>query len=515
MPSYLRLLISAATAAADLVSGESSPMIRAVATQTTHTQRDGRLRAAAVLVVSALLLAGAIVAAAQFGIGVRTTYGKGIDSSLGNQVQRDFLADQEAEAAAISQGDASPLTNHFSDSALGDLVQEISNNSASGPPPTISYQASSLTILKAQDPADPSLVIEVQEDGTETVTTSNGPNSAPTQQTIGFHGDYWLRLLSSRYAIADQNIQTQPSSLLPGLAVVAAALVWVGAAALLWRRQRGLPVALGSAPVTVGPQVMAPELHPVPEEEEPIVEPPGPPADVVIRTFGGLQVYKDGKDWADALIGRPITGFVWLRLLVAVIRDPSARLTREEIARQVTPGLDREVQLRRLRNVIYQGMRDLPPALRDRIVVEPQVLRFNLEGSELDAANLVAISAECAGRSMLTTAQAARAQRVLDASVGIFLPEFETVEDLATDHHASCTDLIRDLREVLASKRLELAMALADSYLARRNPNRAIAVLERARQEQPDRGDLTARLASAYRSAGRDPEAQALERRQA
>ena len=156
--------------------------------------------------LSALFLAGVIVVTAVLGLGLRTTYGSGIDSRLGSQLQRDFLVDQDAEASALSRGDPSLVSGHLTGNALQDVSQRIS--ATSGSPPTRSFQAGSLNFLKAQDPIDPTLVIEVQEDGTETVTSSAGPDSAPTEQSIGFHGDYWMRKdASGRYLIADQKIE--------------------------------------------------------------------------------------------------------------------------------------------------------------------------------------------------------------------------------------------------------------------------------------------------------------------
>jgi DNA-binding SARP family transcriptional activator len=457
--------------------------------------------------LSALFLAGVIVVTAAFGLGVRTTFGAGIDNRLGSQVQRDFLADQDAEGTALSKGDPSLISGRLTGNALQDVSQQMSLSNA---PPTVSFQAGSLTIRQAQDPTDPTLVIEVQEDGTKTVTSSAGPNSAPTEQTIGFHGDFWMRKDSSgRYLIADQKIQNLPASILPAIASISVAVVWVVLAAtlvVLRRRARPIPVpAAAGLSAAVSRVVDAPPAY---EPAEPAV---GSPPEVLVRTFGRLQVHFDGKDWAGALSARSVTAFVWLRLLVAVIHDPAARPTREEIGRQASPRMDRETQLKNLRNVIYQGIRELPPALRDRIVVEPQVMSFKLDGCEVDAIDLLAASAEYAGRRLLSDPQVARAQRVLDASKGTFLPDFESVEDLATDHHPTCTALIRDLRELLTTKRVELAMLVAESFLATHRPDQAITLLERSVQEQPERTDVRARLAAAYRSVGRDADASALE----
>ena len=472
---------------------------------------SARLRSAAGIGLSALVLSGVIVIAAVYGLGIRTSYGPGISSTLGSQIQRDFLADQDAEAAALSNNDASLINSRLTDAALDDVVQQIGSNSASGSTPSVSYQAASLTILRAADPADASLVIEVQEDGTKTVTTSGGADSAPSQQTISFHGDFWLRPISSRYAIADQNIQLQPSSPLASLGLIAAALAVVGIAAALFVRQHRLLAPIPKlVPALAVSQV--PEVAEV-DDVEPALEPDMPAAEVVIRTFGGLQVRQDGKDWAGALSGRPIAGFVWRRLLVAAIRDPHARPTREEIGRQASPRHDREFQLKQMRNFIHQGLPDLPAALKDRLVVEPQVLGFKLEGAEVDAVNLLTICAESAGRGILPKAQIARGRRVLEATGGVFLPEFESVDDIATDHHPSCGDLIREVRNLLGAKRAELAIAIATSQLASNRVPAAITVLERAYRERPESTDLAASLASAYRRAGRKADADALEPR--
>jgi DNA-binding SARP family transcriptional activator len=462
--------------------------------------------------VSALILAGVVITTAAFGLGVRIAYGSGMDARLGGQVERDFLADQDAEATALTNSDPSALSSRLTGNALEDVSQQISDQTAAGAALTVNFQPGSLTILRAQDPIDPSLVIEVREDGTKTVTASAGPNSAPTQQTINFHGDFWLRKdPSGRYLIADLKIQNQPSSNLPVLALMAVAVAWIALAAILVKRQHPRPIP---SPAADGLAAALAAVAEAPPDYEPIEASADPPAQVVIRTYGGLQMHQDGQDWAAALRARPVTAFIWLRLLLAAVRDPNARPSRDELGRQATPGLDRETQLKRMRNVIYQGLRELPPALSDRVLVEPQVMSFRLEGCEIDAINLLRVCAECAGRSLLAPSQTARARRAVDATAGVFLPEFESVEEIATDRHPTCTDLIREQRDLLAAKRLGLILLLADSYLAAGRPAEAIAVLEPAFQEQPVRDDLRARLAAAYSQAGRKPEAASLEAKQ-
>ena len=466
------------------------------------------------MVISVVLLAIGIVAMVALGttlLGVPTTYGNGIDSSLGPQVARDFSADQDAEATALSNGDQSVLGGRLTDSALADVIQQISNQSGSGTPPKVSFQPASLTILRAPDPADPSLTIEVQEDGAKSVVTSNGPDAAPTEQTINFHGDFWLRNPSgSHYTIADQHIQILPSSPLPAIATVLAALLVVGLATVVVRRQRGLRSALALPPADQ--QAAAPALIETPLDSEGS-ESPRPAPQMIVATFGGLHIREAGQDWAQALISRPVTGFVWLRLLVAAVRNPASPVGRDEVARQASPGLSRDVQLKRLRNVIAKGLREMPPVLRDRILVMPESMSFRLEGCEVDAIELLTLSAATAGRHELSSIEAARVQRVLATCQGTFLPEFETIEDLATDRHPTCTELIRELRESLTNKRVDLALLLADAHLLASRLAEAITVLEPALNDRRDRKDLADRLAAAYRGAGREAEAKALEAR--
>src|SRR5205823_5677401 len=133
---------------------------------------------------------------------------------------------------------------------------------------------------------------------------------------------------------------------------------------------------------------------------------------LVIRTFGGLHVLEGEKDWVQALDQRSVTGFVWQRLLVGAIRDPASRPSREELARQVSPAYGRDTQLKRMRNFV-QGLRDLPPALKDRILVEPQAISFRLDGSDVDAVNLLRASTLAARRQTLAPTETVWAQRVL------------------------------------------------------------------------------------------------------
>ncbi|MHB8688956.1 MAG: AfsR/SARP family transcriptional regulator [Candidatus Dormibacteria bacterium] len=472
-----------------------------------------RFQPAAVAAVSVVLLAVVIVAVAAFGttlLGVPTTYGSGVTPSLGAQVARDFLADQDAEATAVSNGDQSVLGGHLTDSALTDVVQQISNQPGSASPPAVSFHPASLTVLQAPDPADPSLTIEVQEDGTKSVITSGGPDAAPTEQTISFHGDFWLRKPGANYTIADQHIQTLPSSPIPAIGLVVAALLIVGLATVLVRRRGGLRQSLERAPALVTAPLPVQDYTPA---HRAALEAPKEVPRMVVTTFGGLHIREGGQDWAGALMSRPVTGFVWLRLLVAAVRNPGSTVGRDEVARQASPRQSRDVQLKRLRNVIAKGLPPMPSVLRDRILVMPESMSFVLDGCEVDAIELATASAASTGRRDLSPSEVARLQRVLSACQGTFLSEFDSIEDLATDRHPTCTELIRELRESLTNKRVDLSLLVADAHLRTGQPAQAITVLEPALRDRIERKDVADRLAAAYRGAGREAEAKALEAR--
>lgn len=82
---------------------------------------------------------------------------------------------------------------------------------------------------------------------------SSGADAAPSQQPIAFHGNFWMRLVSGRYLIADQDIQAVPTSYLPQILLVAVGLVWVALARLLFARLQARPVvqAVGRQPDAV------------------------------------------------------------------------------------------------------------------------------------------------------------------------------------------------------------------------------------------------------------------------
>jgi len=438
--------------------------------------------------------------------GVRPTYGSGIDRKTGDQVVRDFLVDQDAAARALATGDRSQLEGYVTGNALVDVEQQIAG-SPSAPNTTVKVDVQALRVIQAPDPNDPSVVIEVQADGVKT-QTSNPQNAAPTEQSVSFHGDYWMRQSSGRYLITDQSVQNLEPSPLPAVGLAGLALLWVAAAGALFLRSRSagpLPAAT-KATITPATAIEAPAALPL--------SPPAPPpsrlaAELQVRTFDGLHLLHGGKDYIAELQQRPVTGFVWQRLLVGTIRDPSYAPSREELARQVSPAVDRATQLKRMRNVV-QGLRELPPVLRERVIVADQAMRFRLDGVEVDALRLVELVRHAEGTRTIAGPDLEGAQQVFNQSAGVFLPDFEKVEAFATDNHPTCTDLIAELRRSLTDKRVSLGLALSDTYAAEGRPTQAVSVLEQVAKGREKRKDIVDRLVAAYRSAGREAEADAL-----
>ena len=460
------------------------------------------------VIVSAVLVAAVAVATYLFDAdlsGVRPSFGAGIDSKTGNQVVRDFLAAQDAENRALVTGDQSQLEEHLTGNALQDLEQQVASTT---PAPTteVNLRIQSLDVVEARDPNDPSVVIQIQEDAVKTLT-AYPENAAPTQQTVSFHGDFWMSPSNGHYLITDQAIQNQPTSPFPGFALAALAFVWVVFAGLLFARTRtgqAVPSA-SSRPVTSASRVEA-EAPAAAIARTPIE---AAPVELVVRTFGGLHLIHSDKDLVAELDQRPVTGFVWQRLMVGTIDDPNYRPSREEIGRQLRPTLARSAQLRQIRNVVYQ-FRELPAPLKDRVDVDAQAFRFKADACDIDALNLVAAAARISGGQSQDPIDVAGVRRIYDESAGTFLPDFEKAEDHATDHHPSSTRMIAGIRAMLADKRAELGLALARSYIANDQASNAVAVLEPLVRQREDRKDLADGLAAAYRKAGRDAEAAAL-----
>src|SRR5205823_902999 len=143
-----------------------------------------------------------------------------------------------------------------------------------------------------------------------------------------------------------------------------------------------------------------------------------------IRTLGGLQLWVEGQDLAGVVLDSPVSGFVWLRLLIEALRDPAARPVRDDLCDEVFPGLDRPTQLARLRGRMHD-IRQFPAVLAGRVKVEGALLSFDLDGCAIDAVDLIELADSCARVGALSPDLAARAESLLALTDGILLPLWE------------------------------------------------------------------------------------------
>jgi len=101
---------------------------------------------------------------------------------------------------------------------------------------------------------------------------------------------------------------------------------------------------------------------------------------------------------------------------------------------------------------------------------------------------------------------------LLDESAGEFLPGWEQLEKEVNGARGAAGDLVRQLRQRAETARVDLMGALAANHMARQEPSRAIPLLERALERQPDREDLARKLRAAYLETGQHARAAELQK---
>ncbi|MGH7904423.1 MAG: tetratricopeptide repeat protein [Candidatus Dormibacteraceae bacterium] len=415
--------------------------------------------------------------------------GGGVDAALDAQVRRDFLADQAAAAAAAGGGDQSGLAGRLTGNALQDFLHQQALNG----PVQVQVQPQSLEVLRAADPSDPTVSLEVHERGVQTLTfPAAAGGTAPAGQQ-GFDGRYWLRQVSGRYAITDESVTEVPvpASGLPvwlgALAVLALLALLIGAVAV--RRRRA------SAPAS--PDGL---LKTAPREEE------APPGTLVVRTLGGFRIVCDGEDLTATLERKWKIAYVWQRLRIGALAEPGSRLRREDLAQELGPLLDRATVLNQLKSRLFV-LKDLPAPIAACVEIGNEHLAFQLERCRLDLLQLFQLGRACTPSRLLPVALSARVDRVLAESAGAFLPGWEALEVRAGLHDTPAAELVAQLRARVVAVRADLLFALGETCAAVSEQERAIAVLQQALELRPDRGDVARRLIACYRAVGRDPEA--------
>ena len=84
------------------------------------------------------------------------------------------------------------------------------------------------------------------------------------------------------------------------------------------------------------------------------------------------------------------------------------------------------------------------------------------------------------------------------------------IERAVTGARGAAADIVRDLKMKVEDARVTLLAALAKDRMARRDPGKAIPLLEQALERRPDREDLAVTLRVAYFETGQVSRARAL-----
>lgn len=242
---------------------------------------------------------------------------------------------------------------------------------------------------------------------------------------------------------------------------------------------------------------------------------PADPDLLSIRTFGRLQLLAGNRDLSESLLQKPVLAFIWLLLLVRGLARPSDRLTRAELAEELTPGLGPERQRKRLRDRLSDMLHgEIPTELAARLSVRgDDSVTLELGRAISDFDRLMGTAHDCnAAEGLLAPNQAVEAIEVLAITEGEFLPEWDRLEEQVTGGRGSAGATVRQLRDLAESARVELLDALAANHLARRESDRAVSLLERALERRPDHEGLARKLVAAYMQSGQIGRAADLQR---
>lgn len=398
-------------------------------------------------------------------------------------VLRDFQADQQAEVQALANGDPSTLRGKLTGNALQDLDSAVAGSRVQE---TISEQ--SAEVLRAPDPNDASVLLEVRQQAEIDRVAINGDGTRTTLGSEEADGRYWLRPVAGHLAIADQQVTT--SSAIPQgppwpLTLTAPLVAALGFAAAMWLRRRR---------ASITPAI-------------PVQQPVSAPALLEIRLCGGLQLLHQGRDLASGLRERPTQSLVWLLVLLEGLEG--RKVSRDELGDETYPGLDPETRRRRVRNLLATMRAELPPPLGELLVSDRTSVGLELSRCTVDVTELTHLGQRLHGNAA-PASLAADAQAALERTLGEVLPFWESLVDQVTEGRGAAADRVTRVRQAVAATRITLQMSLAEAALLEGAYERAAALLKEAHEQRPDREDVGRRLAAAYRLAGRENEAREL-----
>ena len=237
------------------------------------------------------------------------------------------------------------------------------------------------------------------------------------------------------------------------------------------------------------------------------------PGHLRIRTFGRLQLVQAGQDYGPLLMAKKMLAFIWLYLFVRRLLEPEGLVNRGAFAEEYSPGLSAPKQNKRLRGRLTDINEDLPPILSTRVVVDRLHLRLDLSNCSIDIVRLLEVAKLCSDqRGMLAPDLVAEARRMLEETEGELLHGWEDIESETNGGRGEAKDYIRALREVAETSRVNLMGALAADHLSRQEPRKAIPLLERGLEHQPEREDLARKLMAAYMETGQHTRAAELQK---
>jgi hypothetical protein len=237
------------------------------------------------------------------------------------------------------------------------------------------------------------------------------------------------------------------------------------------------------------------------------------PGHLRIRTFGRVQLLQAGQDYAPPLMAKKMLAFIWLYLFVRRLLDPDGLVNRGAFAEEYSPGLSAPKQNKRLRGRLTDINEDLPPMLSSRVISDRLHLHLDLNNSSIDIVRLQDVAKLCMDqRGMLTPDLVAEARRMLEETEGELLPGWADIEAETNGGRGGAKEYVHALREVAETARVDLMGALAADHLARQEPRKAIPLLERALEHQPDREDLARKLVAAYMETGQHSRAAELQK---
>src|SRR2546427_155488 len=152
-------------------------------------------------------------------------------------------------------------------------------------------------------------------------------------------------------------------------------------------------------------------------------------APLTIRSLGNLQLLYAGEDLTARLLRAPTLCFIWLFLLTHAAARPRSAVHRQVLAEEAFPGIDPEQQRGRLRGRLSDLQHDLPGVLADRVKLDGDLLRLDVETAEFDVAQLRHTADELAdGSGLLTDAGIKAIEAGIASYAGEYLPIWDEVE---------------------------------------------------------------------------------------